>query len=330
MLKEGSGSTLYSTTLNSRTMLIGGTRIMYYIRHYSIDPMDTELKRILDEQYHISCSVFLDRVMIFDVPENHPQIEELDKILPLSTPDELLQELLRSKKYDNPTVSISYHPQYLEEECLTAKWLSVRSIFDKVDPVNCETINTCQCYVCTNKWGIPMGRHTIQAEPYVIKKDIKWRRHCFASPTINMFRLFCNDTAKTVLTAEGMTGIQFESVFKKSTGLPAEDIYQLKAVYTIANGGIVPLANMEMFVCEQCRMKMLYSHMRGRYGIIPGSVSDAVDFYETLPMFLGPVAGEELSATSQYIISQRMHQVLQKNKMDRGLVFVPLDEVHEE
>ena len=300
---------------------------MYYIRHYIVfPPYDASLHRTLEETYSIRVNVIChpnqEKSLVFDVPENHPGINELERILP---PTDTVCDLNYTDKVSK-YVAIIYFARYSQTELLSAKWLSIRNTTCKIYPENGLSVNTCSCCITRSIIGQPVGRHVTQAEPYVIKSPIKWGRFSFVSAYCHEERLFCNTKARAVLEARGLTGIEFIPVLKKSTGMPIDDVFQLGAKYTIPDLAIAPIYNMKEFICEDCGMHMLQrSPGKSSFGLRDTLLDPNVDFWQTEPMFLGSPKLPAYGARRGTIISQRMYRALVETKLDRGFVFSPLE-----
>lgn len=309
---------------------------MYYTRHYSITPCNDELRSLLETEYSIPVEVTMKSLtrsasrMIFDISEQHPRFRELEHILPPETTTEQLEEQFRHCQETGEVVSdcvtIICQENYTKEEFENAKWLTVRNITCKITPANCETIDTYQCFVNNSKLGRPLGCHEIQNEPYVLSAPVKWGRRAFVSAYCHEERLFCNDTVRAMLTAQGIVGIDFCSVMRKSTGQPMDGVSQIVPVHTVPDGAMVAISGMDEYICKQCGMHMLrYTRGGGRYGLLEGILDEQIDVWQTQPMFLGRNQNICHSASTKLIISQRMYRFLIENKFDRGFVFAPLE-----
>lgn len=309
---------------------------MYYIRRFSVRPYDAALASTLENDYGIPCKVLTHpeteqkTFFVFEVSDLHPQIEELNKILPESTSDEEYaaqwEHYYKTGEVITNQVVVSHLPQYSEDERRNAKWLEASNVNSKLMPVNCESIDGHMCFVKLSKLGEPLGRHEVQNEPYVIKSPIKWGRSAFVSAYCHGERLFCNDAIRAILEKQNVTGVWFAHVLKKSTGQPMDDIYQLDFTHTIPDGAVVSIERMEDYVCQQCGMHMLRSEDgRSRYGLRSGVLDENIDFWQTQPMFLGRPSTEAIRGQRRLIISQKLYRLLVENKLNRGFAFTPLD-----
>lgn len=311
---------------------------MFYIRHYSITPCDDALKATLETVYSIPVEVAMNSStslacrMTFEISELHPQFSELERILPPETTTEQLEQQFQHYQETGEVISdcvtVIYQENYTKEEFENAKWLMARNATSKVFPENCETIDTQQCFVKCSKLGRPLGCHVIQNEPYILKAPVKWGRSAFVSAYSHEERLFCNDSVQSMLTVQGIVGISFCSVMRKSTGQPIDGISQIVPMNTVPDCALIPMAGMDECICGQCGMHMLrYTSGRGRYGVLKGKLDEQIDLWQTQPMFLGRNQSVCHSASRQLIVSQKLYRFLIDNKLNRGFVFSPLETV---
>lgn len=303
---------------------------MYYIRHYIIFPAkEFSLCKTLEEDFNIRCDIkerlFLDGEFSysFDVPENHPMIDRLDQILPKETPARDIKDIASSDSED--TVLIVYYPVYSEEDYCNAKWLGIRSCFSKIRAENPKDVYRWECMVEKPEWKNPIWRHRRNNESYIIKSPIKWKTNAIACSLDNTV-LFCNDRARKIFEAENLVGLKYIPVIHKASGEPMANIYQLGSCYTTLDTAIAADQDSTSIVCDQCGMHMIVMNStKATYGVLEGSLSDDVDFYQTPPMIAGITSKGVAGGHSEFIISQRMYQVMRANKIDRNVIFIPIE-----
>lgn len=305
---------------------------MYYIRHYSYTSKNPHLKEFLENRFGIPCKKYehgIDQRCFsyhFDVPENHPQFREIEPYLPTPTP--IIPREISNR--DNDCISVLYYPEYSEQEFLEAKWLTVRSSYSKVSPEDTPnlTARTYACLARVTTRGISLMRHEVCVSgSFALKKPIKWGNRFFASANgMGEDVLFCNSNARTAMEEAGLTGVEYESVQRKSTGKEMEDIFYLKAKNILADVAIVPISDMDTYICDQCGMHMVgYRNLRGQFGIRADMINDSVDFYRTLPLFSpGLEDPSSIFGNDRFIVSQRFYQLVKERKMDRALWFEPI------
>lgn len=303
---------------------------MHYIRHYSIYPCDHILRKQL-ETYGVACTVLnnpstkQDTYLIFDLDESDPTFEELLKLIPDITPDDVLNEIVR-RKDPAPVTTALFFPSYTEEERQNTKWLQIRPMTTKVDPVNDERLCKVTCIFGRNRFNVDLGRHKEQANPYEIKRPVKWgNSQFFSAALIGASSLFCDDRAKIIMDNAKLRGLRYGPVLKWKAGTIIPNIHQILPDHVIPDGAFVPIRDMVDYRCDMCGMQMLrVTGPCSLYGIRDCCMDPEIDFYQTLPLFLGKQRDEPVFAIPHYIISQRAYQVLRENKMCRGVEFTPL------
>lgn len=299
---------------------------MYYIWHYGIsDPRVSEFEDILFSNYAIQCkkvySIDKDTVVFisFDVPEIHPQFEEIIH---------LISNRAWKDNATSPRPSV-YFPVYSEEEYLSAKWLNVRSSFSKVLVENKREIIRQTCIFGEDRLGYTRGMHAEESGTCIVKSPIKWHRNHFASATnISEYFLFCDDTVRSILLQKNVTGIDFRPVIRQSSMLPVDNIHQMSNLFTVPDCGIIGKEYTTEHVCKSCGMRMVNFHdPRFSYAILNGSIPDGLDYCRTPPLFLGYNIEKTYGAFSTTLISQRLYRIIKDNMLDRGLWFEPIDTI---
>ena len=309
---------------------------MHYIKKY-ITNFDIELFRKL-EKCKIKCRCFPITAppdtytsMDFTLDESSPAFGELEPYLPEATPVEDHLKLPANfdvkNPFKDPCTSILYEPVYTEEERKSAEWLEMQAISRKVQILNEETFFARSCIYGKNKWGAVQAWHTVQAEPPVVSRPIRWSNSQFFC-TCYTQELFCNDRAKMMLEESDLRGFRFDPVLRGGRKEPLADAWQIRALSVTPNWAFVPLQYMEESPCPICGIQRLHLlEGRRKYGIRKGYLDPEVDFYETLPSF-GSFPGT--SCIVRNIISQRMYRLLCEKRMTRAVKFIPLSVVEDE
>ena len=299
---------------------------MHYNRHYIIYLFDKQnIDRILADEYKINVAVEFSPYtnlydMVFDIPENHPQFDELEKLL---SPENLPCDKVMGKYKESRM--ILYSAIYSEKERLSAEWLEIASSFMRVQEFS-ESYRG-ECFKLEHTDGFKEYYHSIFEGPFVAS-GIKWRQKFFASTETDQELLFCSEDAKNILTQNNIVGIEYDPVFKKS-GEQREDIYRIGSKHIIPEEAIVGLENTINLNCPVCGMKMITLEECSRYGIKGGILDKNIDFYNTMPMIAHSIASgiRDLRGDVKTIISQRLYRIIKENKMDRALIFTPLETV---
>lgn len=210
---------------------------------------------------------------------------------------------------------------FTKMELANADWLRIRSQWrfgypQPEDDFNYENITYTRrdyCPICSS--GL------VQTNPFRIKKAPKWGARHFAELNWVGDELFVDDTAKEILTLEGITGISFLEVVNKKGVEAFSNIHQIQV------GGILDLglqANRasvrEMALCPECGIpKFLLS------GI--GMLSFRKEVFDNQPDFVksGEIFGSGHYASRIILVRQKVYQTIVKNGLDRGLVFEPVE-----
>lgn len=206
-----------------------------------------------------------------------------------------------------------------------AKWIEIFGITTKIDPANNADMSSVTCIFDRTNTGACIGHHRIQSSPIEVRKTLKWGNSQFFSGAIATEGLFCNDRAVSIMEHAGLKGLQYGPVLKWRTGIPISNVYQILPTNVIPDGAFYPIRDMESYTCEMCSMQMLrISGKRHLYGIRDSYMNQDIDFYKTLPLFLDYSSKRYNGGRIHYIISQRAYQVLEENRMCRGVEFIPL------
>ena len=118
---------------------------MHFVRHYSLYRYEkTELETLLETKYQIPVDVTelfenSPYLVTFDVHENHPHIEEINKLLPVNGENAKICSLGIELE-----PSIGWY-EYSEKDHREAKWLEISSHNQKVCPTNRDELFTGHC-----------------------------------------------------------------------------------------------------------------------------------------------------------------------------------------
>ena len=312
---------------------------MYFIRHYSTFlklSENDELKEMLKGKYNINCEVVLERDgfsdLHFDLSEADPNFNEIEKSIPELTPIPSVEETIaRLKRKDfTPRKSVSilrYTPMYSDEEISNAHWFKIRNTFGRILHENGETYTKLECIYGKDKYGYDIGMHRHQVENIITKRDVKWNKNYFCTTGFyETDKIFCNNEARSFMETENVKGICYRHVIKKSTGLPFDNIYQIDSENIVPSEAVYPITGYKACPCKQCGMNMLFLTSSGRtaWGIKDGVLDSTLDVYKLPPMMGGFYEGPSGAADGEFVISKRLHDLLKEHKMDRNLVFEPI------
>ena len=302
---------------------------MHYIRHYNIlHAEDTSLLDVLRTRFNIFCeNIRLNHTgeyysFNFEVPENHPRFDEIERILPnvfINEGDYNANDTHSQKVY------IIYYPVFSEDEYDCAKWLSVRSSFSKMVPKDEDEGIKYTCSLEEDGSSSWKSMHRSVHTHLSLKKFTAWGNRAFASFIYSESELFCRSQIRDILLNGGFNGLDFIPAYRDSQNY-RNDIYQICNSHIIKNEAIVGDIDMQDCECPICNMKMLaYNNTRGMFQVKESLIDDSIDFYKTPPMFLS--SPNQISGSSKTVISQKLYRYIKDNKMDRALHFVPLKTV---
>ena len=210
---------------------------------------------------------------------------------------------------------------FTKEELCNTEWLSMRSQWrfgypQPEDDFNYENITYTRrnyCPKCSS--GLK------QTNPFRIKKAPKWGKRHFAELNWVGDELFVDDTAVTVLTQEGITGISFLEVQNKKGAEIFSNIRQLQVETVLDLGLQTDSASVrEVTLCPECGIPKFLLN-----GI--GMLSFRKEIFENQPDVVktGEIFGSDHYAARIILVRQKVYQTILRNKLERGLVFEPIE-----
>lgn len=297
---------------------------MHFNRHYCLPDDDPEAIAQQLAPFGVHVTIHLSSA-IFDLPENHPNLSEIEQIIPV--PTDVITPLPNKKN-----MTVIWTPVYTEKERMQADFLEVRCVAQKVCAANPAEVWTNTCYRDTQHYkdGTTFDRHYHSAfNGHVIcRSSISWGQRYFAGYDMDPYMLFCREEARDILTRHGMLGIDYRPVIKHSTGLPMEGMYCMLSKTAFPADCFGVIANAHARQCPVCGKRIWQTdNMRVQYGIVKPPPDD-LDFYVTEPCISGPAEDPaNFWGRSTCIISQRMYRLLKEMHMTRALVFTPLPNI---
>lgn len=206
-------------------------------------------------------------------------------------------------------------------ELENAKWLTVRSQWRNGYPqpegsFAYERIT----YSCKNHCG-DCGTGLSQVDSFRIKKTPNWGKRHFMMLNWVPDELFLDDVAMTELSNVSLRGLEFRNV-KNSKGtqiLP--NINQLVVSAVLPKGIVADRCSIDkIYECANCGIHKYHPSGIGMHAFRKEIFEGAPDIVKTEEVF-----GWGHVASRLIIISPKMYQVIIKNKLDRGLVFEPIE-----
>ena len=216
--------------------------------------------------------------------------------------------------------------EYTKEELNSAKWLTIRSIWNHLHPLpdgryydedNFEYLpktydaSTIECQKCRKglkqKWS------------FIVDKDPKWGARNFFHLKWMPEELFVSKKAEDTLVANGLIGFEFWDVLRKS-GKAIDGVKQLKIKGHIAEGlnkdishstWVCPLCNTEYFLGPKAGANIFSTKS------FEGVQADIIKGKENIG------AGGDLPM-GLIFVTQKFRKVVTEAKLDKGLIFEPL------
>ena len=211
--------------------------------------------------------------------------------------------------------------EYTKRELCSAQWLRMRSQWRFGYPQPESNFNY-EDITYTRKDCCPKCNCGLkQINPFRIKKAPKWGQRHFAELNWVGDELFLDNTAETVLKQEGITGVSFLDVCNKKGDEIYPDIRQLQVESVLDLGLQTDRARIrEIAHCPECGITKYVTS-----GI--GMLSFRREIFENQPDIVksGEYFGSGHYAARVILIRQKVYETILRNKLDRGLVFEPIE-----
>lgn len=210
---------------------------------------------------------------------------------------------------------------YSKEEKSQAEWLSIRSQwrFGYPQPENdfgYENItysrrNYCSFCSCGLK----------QVGPFRIKKTPKWGKRHFAELNWIGDELFVDNGVMEIFTQAGITGVSFLEVRNQTGAEVINGIHQLGIDRIVEHGLQTDYASIRaVSYCTQCKTPKFLPSGIGTLRFNREIFENQPDVVKTEEMF-----GSDHYAARIILVRQKVYQQIIKNKLERGLVFEPVE-----
>lgn len=210
---------------------------------------------------------------------------------------------------------------FSEDELSSAEWLTVRSQwrFGYPQPENDFEYES-YTYTRDNSCR-QCGCGLRQIDSFRIKKPPKWGKRCFAELNWVGDELFVSDYAKSMLNIGSISGISFLPVKNKKGIEIFSDISQL-VVSVILEEGLVRNRQSIRAIeeCSQCGSNKYILSGIGMLAFRRECFINKPDIVKTSEFF-----GSGHYATHKIIVRQNVYKLIVANRMDRGLVFQPIE-----
>lgn len=283
---------------------------MKILRHYCIGK-----KRI---------AKFLEK---YKVPYSKLYDDDDEYVFDLEEGTEIYQ--IFKRKFPLQQIETQREKIYSKEDLEQAEWLSVRSFTEKiiVDELDDKTVEQ-SCYYRGILWTSGY-RHLKQIGKIQAEKMLKWgNRHFFCGFDWGCQNfLFCSERTRKLLEGQ-WNGLEFIEAVQRKSGKNIPDIYQMVFKTELPIQAFETGKGSKEIQCELCGKKMIYIPDCGIYTslkIKKEYLKDYKDVYNT---------GQILTYNRHlqdgfgvHIVSKEFYRFCEERKMNRGLIYEPIEVV---
>lgn len=210
------------------------------------------------------------------------------------------------------------HTEYDQDEYKAASWYTIRSQWHWSYPQPEEgnayrkAVYDGACQEC--------GCGRVQKGPFRVKTAPRWGTNKFFAMLYWVEdELFASDTCVELLNKYQITGFEPYDVLDHKAGKKLHGTYQLKVNDSVSKGVVFPGPGIrELHQCQQCGSTIASLDGRPLMWDPLAFRGSKLDVYQSAEMF-GSNYGHR-----KILISKKCYDVLQKEKMARGLVIEPL------
>ncbi|MCL1919268.1 MAG: hypothetical protein FWG14_13410 [Peptococcaceae bacterium] len=205
---------------------------------------------------------------------------------------------------------------YTKNEINAAQWLSVRSTWRSLYPQPEEKSAYKFSTYDSSNYCEKCGYGLIQKENFMLKKEPKWGSRNFLMINWIHDEFFISKKAEIFLMASDLTGFDIYDVFSKSKNV-MEGVKQIFVRYYL-DYGLKPESIKEELHCTRCNYIKIMANPVIYYD---NKVFENIDcdIVKTKEMF------GEITCCSKIIISHKFYKAITNTKLDRGLVFEPVN-----
>lgn len=213
-----------------------------------------------------------------------------------------------------------YDTRFSTEELNAAQWMTVRSKWRNGYPqpegkfaYEEITYTGDHCKTC----GIGLQ----QKNPFRIKAAPKWGKRHFMMLNWVLDELFVDDLAKKMLIEHGFSGFRFEEVHNKNGTIILDNIHQLRIHGECKSGFVSNRSSIQnIYTCAICGQTKYHPSGMGKHAFQKHALDNMPDICRSFESF-----GWGRGADRLIIIRQSVYRAIVANRMDRGLVFSPID-----
>ena len=211
---------------------------------------------------------------------------------------------------------------FSKNELNNAQWLTLRSKWHNGYPQPEAAFGYKKDITYSNdKHCSTCGDGLKQIDSFRLKKQPNWGNKHFFMLNWVFDELFVDGVAKNILEKEGITGISFLEVKNKKGTEVFEDTYQMIIHNRLKPGLITERRSIDdIYVCAECGVPKYHPTGMGMLAFKKEIFEGAPDVVKTAEIF-----GWGHAAPTEIIVSQKVYQTITKNRLDRSLVFEPIE-----
>ena len=213
---------------------------------------------------------------------------------------------------------------YSKEEKDNAQWMIVRTTWRYGYPEPSTDYKYEDIVYSKDNYCDKCGAGLKQKDSFRFKKVPNWGRRHFYAPFWIEDELFVSEAVKDIFINANITGISFREVKNKKGDSALQGIWQMYIENMLQPAFVEHNEYIEKIsVCPDCaRKKYLLQSVTGKTEQYKkeafANASDIVKGYEIF-------GGMPLIAGHKIIINQKTYRAIADNKLDRGLMFYPIE-----
>jgi len=202
-------------------------------------------------------------------------------------------------------------------ELSNAQWLSVRSTWRNGYPLPRDNMGYRNTTYNADHYCDKCGAGLIQKESFVLAKEPDWSTRNFLMLNWIHDELFMSQKATDRLCDSGYTGFQAMDVCSKA-GAAMQKTKQM-FIANVLSGGLCDTSVSSTQICEKCGGR--------RHMLKISLVKYEREAFENTPYDVVKSAEQfgEITCSRMIFMSQRLYQLIISAKLNRGLVFEPIE-----
>lgn len=265
-----------------------------------INKTGLQAHHIIEQRFKLGIQVQLDSIVAtFSMFEDNPHFSQI-------------QSLMESR-HIYPISEATFSTSELEN----SEWLSVRSTWRTGYPLPVEENQYVYSTYDTIDYCEDCGFGLKQTNSFIVKKAPNWSTRNFMMLNWIHDELFMSEKAELLLYNSGLTGYTVKDVVDKA-GTKIPNIRQLYINHILRQGLCMESVE-KVYHCPKCgrnRYLLKVGRIRYRKEVFKDLRSDIVKSFEQFG---------EITCNRMILISQSFYKFLVRTKIDRGLLFEPIE-----